>query len=642
MKRIPSYPSLLLSTMLTLLLSGAKQGIGQTVVITDSVFTTTEVFNNMDTLILDNCTFDNLTGTALRLSQIGYVEIINAQFSNITNTNATRAAICGRGCEEVLLQNIQFTNIIGTAIRFPNDGTTDPINRTGFLTIDQVTISNIDNLIEETGNAIRVFHTDSLVIKNCAISDVEHGGIWLGRTAGGTAQQIDYVDVNNNTIDLTLADGILAGENILSATIRNNTISNIAYDGVGARLADGDHGIYWQAPGVVIEGNTIFNNGDMGCSSGVNGCGNGISIRTNGKVLRNEVHHCSARGITYYNDHPGSGGNLEVSNNVIYDNDFNGIYITATNNQSQPDSVFIYHNTVYNEHIQPLLHHSCPLNFNSMTSFNRVIGNIFFYDGIADTTDHIHTTNTTIDVELYNLKTDTDPQFADFPNRDFSLMTTSPAFEYLPGGYAFVDNDFNNVLRIADFDAGAFESSEVLPVEYVGAFRALPHPGYIELVWQTASEVNNAGFTVERSVDGTNWQSLQTISGQGSTQLSTTYRSRDMEPVPGRSYYRLRQEDYDGQYNYSSVVSVWWESSFAEIRLFPNPTKGGWVMVKYDVGPYYLDVFDLLGKRVMRVQDASTGETRLDLNEFQQGVYTVQLRGVTSGLVVGSERLVVE
>ena len=76
------------------------------------------------------------------------------------------------------------------------------------------------------------------------------------------------------------------------------------------------------------------------------------------------------------------------------------------------------------------------------------------------------------------------------------------------------------------------------------------------LSWQTASELNNEGFTVLRSTDGLAWESLGFVDGKGSTQQASSYSFYDRETIPGRTLYRLQQWDFDGQMTYSPVVEL--------------------------------------------------------------------------------------
>jgi len=434
----------------------------QTTIVQNSTITQQQVFANIDTLIIQNCQFTNINGEAVRFSGIFYVEISNCSFTNISNTISTRAVICGKSTSKVLLKNLDLQNISGTAIRIPTDGASILSDRVGTVIIDSVNIYNCQSTTTLLGDAIRIFHTDSLFVSNSTLKKIDNMGIDLGRNSSTTqtAQKVNYCHINNNQIDSVLADGIGAKENIDFALIENNTITNIAYDGIGARPADGDHGIYWQAPNAVIRNNFISQVKD-GLVSGNYGLG--ISLRTNATITNNMVSHCTGGGIGYFNDHP-SNGNIFIANNVVYDCMSQGIYMNGSNGNilnpilvSHPDTVFVFHNTVLNEPIQTPMHLSAPMAFNSMPSKNYLAGNILIFETVIDTSKHIFTTNTSHLVKQYNHLVSGDINFEDYPNRILKLTSSSSAVDFLPFGTTFVSYDILNNLRTGNHDAGAYE-----------------------------------------------------------------------------------------------------------------------------------------------------------------------------------------
>jgi hypothetical protein len=95
----------------------------------------------------------------------------------------------------------------------------------------------------------------------------------------------------------------------------------------------------------------------------------------------------------------------------------------------------------------------------------------------------------------------------------------------------------------------------------------------VELTWQTASEHNNDFFTVERSADGFNFEPILFKDGAGNSTTLLNYSDKDLQPLEGVSYYRLKQTDFNGTYDYSDirVVST---SSDAQVLIYPNPSSG--------------------------------------------------------------------
>lgn len=104
------------------------------------------------------------------------------------------------------------------------------------------------------------------------------------------------------------------------------------------------------------------------------------------------------------------------------------------------------------------------------------------------------------------------------------------------------------------------KSGTPLPIELL-TFDAKLNDQIVDLYWQTALETNNDYFTIERSVDAIHFEELLKIKGAGNSTTTLNYYALDNSPLNGISYYRLKQTDYDGKYEYSKFVSVEFTSS---------------------------------------------------------------------------------
>jgi hypothetical protein len=94
-----------------------------------------------------------------------------------------------------------------------------------------------------------------------------------------------------------------------------------------------------------------------------------------------------------------------------------------------------------------------------------------------------------------------------------------------------------------------------LPVSLL-SFDANLKNNKVYLDWVTASEQNNAKFDVERSKNGVDFSQIDEIAGAGNSNVVRNYNAMDEMPLPGVSYYRLKQTDFNGTYTYSSIVAV--------------------------------------------------------------------------------------
>ncbi|MCX2741004.1 T9SS type A sorting domain-containing protein [Pontibacter anaerobius] len=173
-----------------------------------------------------------------------------------------------------------------------------------------------------------------------------------------------------------------------------------------------------------------------------------------------------------------------------------------------------------------------------------------------------------------------------------------------------------------------------LPVELV-YFRATAQQYSVELKWLTASEENNQEFVIERSVDGKNYIPIGTVTGAGSTTLSQLYTFTDSEVPAGIVYYRLKQIDYDGQFNYSKVVSIRLKETIAQgkqLNVWPNPFEEELHVEVYApvANEVSLVVSDLKGRIIYQrsVQlKMGTNKLNLSLQELSTGVYLLHLQG---------------
>ncbi len=159
-----------------------------------------------------------------------------------------------------------------------------------------------------------------------------------------------------------------------------------------------------------------------------------------------------------------------------------------------------------------------------------------------------------------------------------------------------------------------------LPIELL-SFDAIQKENFVELIWQTASETNNDFFTIEKSTNTKDWTILDTIDGAGNSNSVINYRTNDMEPFTGISYYRLRQTDFDGSYSYSvnRVVNFITDLSINPI-LYPNPTTNNVIITGIE-SPFNLKIFSASGKLIFN-ETKNTGQS-IALGNYAKGLYFV-------------------
>ena len=172
-----------------------------------------------------------------------------------------------------------------------------------------------------------------------------------------------------------------------------------------------------------------------------------------------------------------------------------------------------------------------------------------------------------------------------------------------------------------------------LPVE-LSAFSASAAGEAVQLSWTTASETGNAGFAVERSTDGALFTAVGFEPGGGTTTEARRYRFVDDNlPFTDVAYYRLKQVDLDGVFEYSDVVTVALTPERVELlSSAPNPFRVS-TRLRYtlpDRAAIELHVFDVLGRRVRtlvdRQQDAGRYTVWFNGAGLAAGTYFVRLR----------------
>lgn len=174
---------------------------------------------------------------------------------------------------------------------------------------------------------------------------------------------------------------------------------------------------------------------------------------------------------------------------------------------------------------------------------------------------------------------------------------------------------------IDDIEVG-FCGSRALPVTYL-SFTATAGKDFVDLAWQTASEINNAGFYVERSSS----DRFETIDFVGAN-TTNSYSIRDTAVTPGKTYlYRLRQVDYDGQVQYSSLVTATL-AEHSDLLIYPNPAPGFFQVV--GSGEFAV-VYDLNGRQLM---SKSLRSGQCAFASLQAGIYLVKVGSQIRRIVV--------
>ncbi len=174
--------------------------------------------------------------------------------------------------------------------------------------------------------------------------------------------------------------------------------------------------------------------------------------------------------------------------------------------------------------------------------------------------------------------------------------------------------------------AGSFNPP--LPVEWV-SFTAKTQRDEVELMWQTASEENNAGFEIQRTSDARNWETIGSVEGRGTTSELQTYYFTDARPLSGYNYYRLKQTDYDGKFDFSEIQTVLMDNQNKKmLEIFPNPNNGTFKLSLHnpDAKKARIKLFDSTGNLIWEHNFKNSNESLHWEKEFnlpQREIYFV-------------------
>ena len=173
-----------------------------------------------------------------------------------------------------------------------------------------------------------------------------------------------------------------------------------------------------------------------------------------------------------------------------------------------------------------------------------------------------------------------------------------------------------------------------LPIELLNFNATALNNDQVKLDWQTASEINNDYFTIERSENGLIWKELAMVNGAGNSSQMLNYNTVDENPYSEVSYYRLKQTDYDGSFEYSKVVSVNLISKQeASVFIYPNPTSGI-LTIKGDASELEeLFISNVLGQNVISLLNIISRKENhiiIDLSNLKKGFYTVKTKSLAN------------
>ena len=206
-------------------------------------------------------------------------------------------------------------------------------------------------------------------------------------------------------------------------------------------------------------------------------------------------------------------------------------------------------------------------------------------------------------------------------DNDFTTNDITPIVGTVSGNVAvFSGVNFTDGDR---FTLGNTDDTSPLPIE-LQAFDAIIQGKQVVLSWSTSSELNNDFFTLQRSADAEQWEEVSIVKGAGTSKTQRDYQIIDNQPLPDVSYYRLKQTDFDGKYEFSKIVSVKFEG-VQDLVVSPNPSAGVFTIVNRQLESRQIRLYNSVGQafRVDSVIDKPN--TQINISSFASGIYTLQI-----------------
>ncbi len=220
---------------------------------------------------------------------------------------------------------------------------------------------------------------------------------------------------------------------------------------------------------------------------------------------------------------------------------------------------------------------------------------------------------------------------------DGNVLTDGP-FDVVAGqGYSYTVTVANNPSCVATASsiASGCGPTAVQLLDFTGKVRMNDN----QLLWATATEVNNDYFILYRSVDGQHFEPIKNIDGAGNSNILINYHFEDMDVYPGTFYYRLDQVEYNGTVRSSEIVTLVRENqSMDALSVYPVPANDiihlVWNSAKEDSQEF--SIIDILGRKLItweQEMESNINHYPINISGLPSGTYFIQAR-VNSNMVV--------
>ena len=192
-----------------------------------------------------------------------------------------------------------------------------------------------------------------------------------------------------------------------------------------------------------------------------------------------------------------------------------------------------------------------------------------------------------------------------------------------------LDGETSNSTAATPYPSPAQTCPVTLPVTLT-SFSAKTRINSIQLSWTTVLEINNDYFEIQRSSDGGNFQAIGRVNGNRNSTKEIEYSFVDDEPTIGINYYRLKQIDLDGGYEYSHLIKV--ENKSNKVKIYPSNVVNAINIEIEDTESAKLTIVNNVGE-IFKVVSLNTTLNSIDISELPSGIYYAKVESFTEYFV---------
>jgi hypothetical protein len=202
--------------------------------------------------------------------------------------------------------------------------------------------------------------------------------------------------------------------------------------------------------------------------------------------------------------------------------------------------------------------------------------------------------------------------------------------------WASGDNGFSNNITIntwsGSYNTEVQGSFRILPVQWL-YFRGKTMENRIRIEWGTSQEKDNEKFILQRSKDGKSWLDISETKGEGTSEKPVHYLNWDASPMVGPNYYRLKQIDFNGKNEFTSVIKVEFIPDW-EIHLYPNPVSDELFIQTKEIEKLEVVLVDSKGAKIpIHAKMINQDKLVYDLKNLKAGIYLVYVYSEEKTLV---------